>query len=101
MDALFYVADNTGNGVLYEILPVDTANKIPKRRNPVTLIRSVVRRWELDSTYAPSCIESHAGFKFYDRSGDALFMKKATKTVPTVWTQPILVHTMNHVWLLA
>ena len=39
---------------------------------PVTLIRSVVRNRSLDSSHT-TMVESHAGFKFYNRSGDYLF----------------------------
>ena len=58
------IADNTGYGVSYKILLLDTVKKIRKYRNPVTLIISVVRSWVLDSTHAPSRVESQACFKF-------------------------------------
>ena len=79
---LLDIADNTGDVFSYEILPENTANKIPIHRNPVTLIRSVVRSRELDSTHAPSCVESQAGFKFYNRSDDELFGADETKHSP-------------------
>ena len=37
------IADNTGDEVSYEILPLDETGKIPIHCNPVTLVRSVVR----------------------------------------------------------
>ena len=32
------IADNTGDELSYEIIPVNTVNKIPKSQNPVKLI---------------------------------------------------------------
>ena len=72
------VADCTGDGFSYEILPVNEKGKIPIHRNPVTLIRSVVRGRALNSTQAPSCVESKAGFKFFNRSGVELFGTEET-----------------------
>ena len=40
---LLDITDNTGDEFSYEILLVNTANKTPKYRNPVTFIRSGVR----------------------------------------------------------
>ena len=37
------LADNTGDGFSYELLPAFSFKDIPQRRNPVTLVRCVVR----------------------------------------------------------
>ena len=74
------IANNTGDGFSYEILPVYTANKNPKHHNLVTLVRSMLRSRALDPTHVPSCVESQAGFKFYNRSGDELFETEGKKS---------------------
>ena len=79
-----YIAYNTGDGFSYEILSVDTVNKIPKHRNPITLIRNVVRSQVVDSSHAPSCVESKAAFKFYNRPGDELFGTEEEKYSPYI-----------------
>ena len=78
------IADNTEDEFSYEILPVDVANKIPKHYNQITLIRSVVRSWEIDLTHSPSCVESQTGFEFYNRSDDELFGTERINIVPKV-----------------
>ena len=37
------IAENTGDGFSYEILPVLLIKNTPSRQNPVTLVQSVVR----------------------------------------------------------
>ena len=76
------IVDSTGDRFSNEILPVDIENKIPIYRNPVILVRSVVRSRSLDSTHALSCAESQADFKFYSRSGLNFFGREETAASP-------------------
>ena len=52
---------------------------IPLRRNPVTLVRSVVRPRKITCPYAPSCIETPIGFKFFNRHGVEIFGTEETE----------------------
>jgi len=61
------IAENTGNGFSYVILPVNNISDIPTARNPVTLVRSVVRKRDLSVDTAPRCVQTREGFKFYNR----------------------------------
>ena len=61
------IAENTGDGFSYVILPVNNISDIPTTRNPVTLVRSVVRNRDLSINLAPRCVETREGFKFYNR----------------------------------
>ena len=74
------IADNTGDDFSYEILPVNTENRIPIYRNPLILVRSVVRSRALDSTHVARCVKPQTGFKFYNRSGEELFGTEETNT---------------------
>ena len=77
------IAENTGDGFSYEILPVLLIKDIPIRRNPVTLVRSVVRQRNLvTSDDAPRCVKSLTGFKFFNRNGDELFGTEEVDTTP-------------------
>ena len=76
------IADNTGDEFSYEILPVDTANRIPKYHNPVTLIISVVCSRTIDSIHAPSFDVAQLVFKFCNISGDEFFGTEETKRSP-------------------
>ena len=49
------LADNTGDGFSYELLPAFSFKDILQRRNPVTLVRCVVRPRVMTSTDAPVC----------------------------------------------
>ena len=42
------MAENTGNNFSYVILPAELYSDIPLNRRPVTLVRSVVRSWQLN-----------------------------------------------------
>lgn len=81
MEPVFFLdlANNTGDGISYEILPVRHFTEIPLRRNPVTLIRSVVRPRTIGSPFAPSCRVSPDGFKFFNRLGEELFGSEETE----------------------
>ena len=81
---LLDITDDTRDRFFYEILPVNIVNKIPIYRNPVTLVRNVVHNRELESTHAPNCIESQAGFKFYNRSCEKLFGTEETNKIPVI-----------------
>jgi hypothetical protein len=77
------IAENTGDGFSYEILPVLLIKDILIHRNPVTLVQSVVRQRSLvTSNDVPSCVESHNGFKFYNRNGDELLGTEEVDTTP-------------------
>ena len=67
------IADNTGDGFSYEILPVKLIKNIPTYRNPVTLVRNVVRLRDLESSEVPKCTRTQDGFIFTNRAGDELF----------------------------
>jgi hypothetical protein len=67
------IADNTGDGFSYEILPVKDIKAIPLRQNPVTLVRSVVHNRNVASSTIPTCRVSPIGFQFYNRDGIELF----------------------------
>ena len=55
------IAENTGDGFSYEIIPVLLIKDIPIRRNPVTLVRSVVRQRSLvTSDDVPRCVKSRS-----------------------------------------
>ena len=68
------LAENTGNGFAYVVLPAKTVEYIPRRRNPVTLVRSVVRSMDLSSSNVSRCIKDVAIFKFMNADGDELFV---------------------------
>lgn len=67
------IVDNTSDGFSYEFLPVKDIKDISLRRNPVTLMRSVVRSRNLASLAIPTCRVSPIGFQFYNRDGIELF----------------------------
>ena len=52
------LVENTGDNFSYVILPVNKYCDIPLRRNPVTLVRSVVRSRDIMSSDTPNCVES-------------------------------------------
>ena len=62
------IAENTGDGFSYVILPVNNISDIPTARNPVTLVRSVVLKCDLSVDTAPRCVQTREGFKFYNRN---------------------------------
>jgi len=66
------IADNTGDGFSYLVLPVKSYNDISSARNPVTLVRSVLRKRDLNSDDAPRCTRTEDGFKFTNRDGEEL-----------------------------
>ena len=84
------LVDNTGDDFSYEILPVSSYKNIPSRRNPVTLVQSVVRpRSLVTSDGVPRCVESSHGFKFFNRNGDDFFGAGEVKTNTPVPKAPI------------
>ena len=50
------LAENTGDGFSYEILPVFAYSDITLMRNPVTLVHCVVRPCVITSPDAPTCM---------------------------------------------
>jgi len=71
-DFFLDLADNTGDGFRYVLLPVQSYSDIPLRR-PITLVRCVVRCRDYISDDAPRCISDDEGFKFFNKKGDELF----------------------------
>ena len=76
------LADNTGDVFSYELLPAFSFKDIPQRRNPVTLVRCVVRPRVMTSTDAPVCEKSTDGFKFYNSHGIEIFGTEEHSTPP-------------------
>ena len=66
-------AENTGDGFSYEILPVKLINNIPTYRNPVTLVRNIVRLRDIESSEVPKCKRTQDGCIFTNIDGDELF----------------------------
>ncbi len=68
------VAESVGDGFSYIILPCEKYEDIPTRRNPITLIRSVVRKREINASpdATPICQEVLDGFKFTNIHGEEL-----------------------------
>ena len=67
------IADNTGDDFSYEILPVKDIGNIPIQRNPVNLVRSVVRSRDIASNDTPSCQVTPIGFQIYNKYRIELF----------------------------
>ena len=67
------IADNTGHGFSYAILPVKDIKDISLRRNPVTLVRGVVRSRNIDSNGFPSYRVTPIGLQILNRIGIKLF----------------------------
>ena len=67
------LAENTGDGFAYVVLPGKDYKDISLHRNPVTLVRCVVRSRDLTSSIAPRCMQDDVGFKFYTSKGVELF----------------------------
>ena len=62
------IAENTGDGFAYVLLPVRSYVDIPNLRNPsTTLVRSVVRTRDIAITddIPPRCVETVQGFTFH------------------------------------
>ena len=66
------IADNTGDGFSYRILPAADYSDILLGRRPVTLIYGVVSVRDLDSPLEPHCWQSKNGLLFYNRKEDEL-----------------------------
>ena len=77
------LAENTGDGFAYVILPAKEYKDIPLRRNPITLVRCVVRSRDLSSEFAPRCIkEDDEQFKFFNSEGVELFGENELESDP-------------------
>ena len=66
------LAENTGDGFAYVILPALEYKDIPRTRNPTTLVRCVVRKRDISSHVAPRCKRVNGEFKFSNHKGDEL-----------------------------
>ena len=69
----FYIAENTGDGFSYSILPVQDLKTITSRRKPTTLVRCVLRSRDIASSEVPCCVNDNGSFKFYDQEDNDLF----------------------------
>ena len=58
------LAESTGDGFAYHILPGKEYKDIPTTRNPVTLVRCVVRSRDLSSSMVPRCHKEDDEFNF-------------------------------------
>ena len=63
------LAESTGDGFAYVVLPCTRHKDISLYRNPVTLVRCVVRSRDLASSNAPRCIKDDKGFTFTTHDG--------------------------------
>ena len=63
------LADNTGDGFAYEILPVKNYENIPLRRNPTVLVRCVVREREYGNNKSPTYREKNNELTVYNSDG--------------------------------
>ena len=63
------LAENTGDGFAYVVLPGTKYKDIPLYRNPVTLVRCVVRSRDLSSCNIPRCVKNDKGFTFLTDDG--------------------------------
>ena len=78
MEAGFFLdlADNTGDGFSYNILPKTWYVDIIINVRPVISIFSVVRSRDYAPTEAPRCVKEDNGFKFYNAKGLEFFLKR-------------------------
>ena len=67
------IADNTGDGFSYEILPATHYDDIPLDHCPITLIRSVVRLRDYNSTAVPRYVDINNEFTIFNQDGDEIF----------------------------
>ena len=67
------VADNTGDGFSYKLLPVADYADISCRRKPTTLVRSILCSQEMSSSLEPNCVSHGDYLQFYTRDGSELF----------------------------
>ena len=79
-DFFLKLAENTGDGFAYHVLPAQAIKDIPKYRNPVVLVRYVVRPRDLSSSEAPRCSKDVDGFKFCNTDGEEVFSSAETAT---------------------
>ena len=86
------LADNTGDGLSYELLPEFIFKDIPLNRNSVTLVRYIVRPRVMTSTDAPIGENSTDSFKFYKSHGIEIFGTEKNATPPA----PLIVIATSH-----
>ena len=67
------LAESTGDGFAYHVLPGKEYKDIPTTRNPVVLVRCVVRSRDLSSSMVPRCHKEDEEFKFFNTQGDEIF----------------------------
>ena len=99
-DFFLDITENTGDSFLYEIILVKDIKDISLQRNPVTLVRSVVRSRKIDSLTIPSCRVSPIGYQFYNRDSIELFGKEDVEashaqSPPHIPINPNLSQVMN------
>ena len=66
------LAENTGDGFSYVILPTKEVKDIPLTRNPTTLVRCVVRARSYDLAGLPPSLDCDASLKFANSQGKEL-----------------------------
>ena len=69
------IAENTGDGFAYHVLPAKNINDIPSYHNPVVLVRCVVRPRDMFSFDVFRCSKDVYGLKFTNGNRDQLFME--------------------------
>ena len=74
------LAENTRDDFVYHVLPAKDIKDIPRHRNPVVLVRCVVRPRDLSSSETPRCSKDVDGFKFCNTDGEELFSSVETDT---------------------
>ena len=67
------ITENTGDSFACHVSPAKDIKDIPRHRNPVVLVRCVVRPRNLSSSNAPRCSTDVEGFKFTNTNGDEIF----------------------------
>ena len=71
--------ENIGDGFAYVILHAKNINNIPRRRNPVNVVRYVLRPRHLTSSYVPRYIKEFDYFKFCTETGEELLSDEEMK----------------------
>ena len=73
------LAENTGDGFSYVILPVKEVKDIPTNRC-WPIVRNIVRPRDLDTSSAPTVRDDGAGLKFFNDDGEEIFGEEELDT---------------------
>ena len=85
------LAENTGDGFAYVLLPVETLEELPTRRNPTTLTRCVVRARDTSSCDIPQCQKDGEDIVITNSSGKVLIgdeLEPESVELPEVIVEP-------------